>query len=250
MTATPTSPASPTPPSADGPGGPGDPGDPGGSGAPVGPDRPGRTGRLPKLLAGLVLVVLAAALGRAILTPAPAPELAGIARDPALQVHGLTFVDHGSPVTTQEVGLVPPTGELLLLYFGYLSCPDICPMTMADIARAQRDVGPELASRTTVAFVTVDPERDDPERLRGYLSHFFDGATLPLSAADEDALDAAARQLGVRYEIEPHEPGDEDYGVGHTAITYVIDDTGTIVRELPFGVTSDELAQVIRALLP
>jgi protein SCO1 len=201
------------------------------------------------MAAGLALLVLGFGVGRLVNPPAPV-ELAGIAREPALRVDGLTFLDHGTPGITREIGLVPPPGELRLLYFGYLSCPDICPMTMADIARAQREVGPDLAARTSVAFVTVDPERDDPERLRTYLTHFFDEATLPLSATDDAALDAAARQLGVRYEIEPHDPGDDDYAVGHSAITYVIDDTGTVVRELPFGVTSDELAQVIRALLP
>jgi protein SCO1 len=177
------------------------------------------------------------------------PALAGVVRDPPPEVTGLTFLDHGA-TPPREVDLVPAPGQLRLVYFGYLSCPDVCPMTMADVARARRELGPSLASRTSVAFVTVDPERDDPDRLRGYLTHFFDEAGMPLTAVDQAGLDAAAERLGVRYAIEPHEPGDDRYDVDHSAITYVIDDTGTVVRELPFGVTPDELVQVMRALLP
>jgi protein SCO1 len=177
------------------------------------------------------------------------PALAGVVRDPAPEVTDLTFLDHRA-TPPREVDLVPAPGQLRLVYFGYLSCPDVCPMTMADVARARRELGPELASRTTVAFVTVDPERDDPDRLRGYLSHFFDEAGMPLTAVDQAGLDQAADRLGVRYAIAPHEPGDDRYDVDHSAITYVIDDTGTVVRELPFGVTPDELVQVMRALLP
>jgi protein SCO1 len=198
-------------------------------------------------IAAVALVLLAVVLRLTVLSADPA--LAGIMRDPPPQVDGLVFLDHSSS-TPRQVDLVPPPGQLRLVYFGYLSCPDVCPLTMADIARAQRDLGPGQAARTTVAFVTVDPERDDPERLRGYLSHFFDAGGMPLTAPDQEALDEAAARLGVRYEIEDHEPGAERYGVDHSAVTYVIDDTGTVVRELPFGVTSDELAQVIRALLP
>jgi protein SCO1 len=198
-------------------------------------------------IATAVVVLVAVVLRLTVLSGEPA--LAGIMREPAQQVDGLVFLDHSSS-TPREVDLVPPAGQLRLVYFGYLSCPDVCPLTMADIARARRELSAGQAARTTVAFVTVDPERDDPERLRGYLSHFFDAGGMPLTAPDQEALDEAAARLGVRYEIEDHEPGAARYGVDHSAITYVIDDTGTVVRELPFGVSSDELAQVIRALLP
>jgi protein SCO1 len=176
-------------------------------------------------------------------------ELPGVARDPAPSVEDLRFVDHSDPGAVGEVDLVPGEGELTFLYFGYLSCPDICPMTMVDIAHAQREVGDGLAARTNVAFVTVDPERDDPERLRSYLAHFFDGSYLALTADDPSVLAEAADRLGMRYEVEAHEPGDEHYDVAHSAITYVIDDRGVVVRELPFGVTWEDFAQIIRALL-
>jgi protein SCO1 len=194
-------------------------------------------------VAALIVIGLVAAALR------PEPELPGIVRDPPTAATGHVLLDHGDGDPPVEVELAAPDGELLLVYFGYLSCPDVCPMTMADIKRAQTAIGPELADRTAVAFVTLDPERDDGERLRAYLGHFFDGRFLALTATDPATLDAVTDQLGVRWEVEEHEPGAERYDVAHSAITYVVDDTGRVVRELPFGTTSDDIARVLRAHL-
>jgi protein SCO1 len=202
--------------------------------------------RLPLLAVVGLLALVVLVLATTMLAPGPLP---GIAREPAPVVDGLIFVDHRDPAAPRETELIPAPGELVLLYFGYLSCPDVCPMTMADIARARRTIGPDLASRTRVAFVTLDPERDDDERLRSYLGHFFDDDYLALVAPHQATLHAAVDRLGLRYEIEAHAPGAERYEVSHSAITYVIDDTGAVVRELPFGVSSDDLARVMRRLL-
>lgn len=200
------------------------------------------------LLPGAIGIVLLTVVG-VMLGIGRTSELPGMVRDPAPQVNGMTLLDHRDPQQAREVELVPPEGHLTLLYFGYLSCPDICPMTMVDIARAQDQIGPELAARTQVAFVTVDPARDDPARLRAYLDLFFDGAFLALTAPDQRVLDRARDELGLRFEIEPHEPGDESYDVAHSALIYAIDDTGTVVRELPFGITPEDIALVLEAAL-
>lgn len=198
-------------------------------------------------IAGLAVVLLAVAAAGA-LALRPDPELAGIVRDPAPDVHGLAFEDVWERDEPAPADLLPAEGEITLAYFGYLSCPDMCPLTMGDLRQARRLVGDDLAERTTVAFVTLDPERDDAERLNGYLSLFFDHGVRALRAPDDAALRAAADQLGVRFELaEPD--GDGDYEVLHSAITYVIDDRGEVVRELPFGVSAEEFAQVIEATL-
>ena len=211
----------------------------------------------------------------------PQGELPGIVRDPSPTVEGLVFEDHWQDGDA-AVDLVPPPGDVTVAYFGYLSCPDMCPLTMGDLRRARQILGEELAARTQVAFVTLDPERDGPEELRTYLSLFFEDRVLALTAPDGDALDAAADRLGVRYELEapsaasaseaegepgnpggpdsavdaegePGNPGGPDspdsYEVAHSAITYVIDDTGTVVRELAFGTTPEEYARVIDHVL-
>jgi protein SCO1 len=197
---------------------------------------------------GLVLVGLAAVVAVAVLVLRPDPELPGVVRDPAPDVHGLTFEDVWQREEAVTVDLVPAEGELTLAYFGYLSCPDMCPLTMGDLRRARQLVGEERSARTTVAFVTLDPGRDDPERLNAYLSLFFDDRVLALTAPDEAALDAAAAQLGVRFELEEPD-ADGRYEVLHSAITYVIDDRGVVVRELPFGVPAEDVARVIEATL-
>jgi protein SCO1/2 len=205
-----------------------------------------RTGLVALALAGVAALVVVVVLVAPLLRPEPA--LPGVVRDPAPDVHGLAFTDVWQRDEPATVDLVPAEGEITLAYFGYLSCPDMCPLTMGDLRRARQLIGDELADRTTVAFVTLDPERDDAERLNAYLSLFFDDGVLALTAPDDAALDAAAEQLGVRFELE--EP-DEDgtYEVMHSAITYVIDDQGTVVRELPFGVPAEDVARVIEAAL-
>lgn len=205
-------------------------------------------GRIPSRLPGVAAIALLAVVG-VVLGLGRASELPGVVRDPAPQIHGMTFLDHRDPEDASEVDLVPPDGHLTLLYFGYLSCPDVCPMTMVDISRAQDRIGPELAARTQVAFVTVDPVRDEPARLRDYLGLFFDGHVLALTAPDDRVLDRARDELGLRFEIEPHEPGAESYDVAHSALIYVIDHTGTVVRELPFGITPEDIAAVLEASL-
>lgn len=197
------------------------------------------------LTLGLVAVL---GVGRLLLDSPSGDDLPGITRVPAPDVSDVRLIDHAEPAGPREVDLLPPPGGLTFAYFGYLSCPDICPTTMADLARARREVGEAATELTRVAFVTVDPERDAPDRLRGYLEAFFGPGQMALTAASEEALGEATDRFGVRWEIEPHEPG-EDYDVAHTAVTYVIDDRGTVVRELPFGIPWTDFVSVMRALL-
>jgi protein SCO1/2 len=173
-------------------------------------------------------------------------ELRGTVRTPPLEVSHVALPDawRGGALAT----LRPPESELYVLYFGYTRCPDICPTTLNDIAVALEDLSPPLRERITVGMVTVDPERDTDEVLTGYLDHFFD-RSLALRTADPAALAAAADAFGVQWEVEAHEPGDDDYGVGHTAVTYVVDDTGTVAVEWAFGLDSESMTSDLRALL-
>ncbi len=197
-----------------------------------------------------VVAVVAVVLGLFLL--GDEPPLPGIRRDPPLRAVGLEFVDHADGGAGATVDLVPPEGELTLAYFGYLSCPDVCPTTMADLRWAFQGLDPATVAQLTVAFVTVDPDRDTGAEIRDYLDLFFADQQVDLAALRADGptdLDEAADQLGVSYQVADHEPGAERYDVAHSAITYVIDDTGTVVRELPFGATPEEFARVVRAAL-
>ncbi|MFO7778777.1 MAG: SCO family protein [Nitriliruptoraceae bacterium] len=191
-----------------------------------------------------------ASLAAAAILFLPADEaLPGIVRDPAPNVQGLSFDDVWERDSPARADLVPADGEVTAAYFGYLSCPDMCPLTMGDLRRARQLLGEELAARTTVAFVTLDPARDGPEELQRYLGLFFDDGVRALTAPDPVSLDEATERLGVRYEVAEPPDGEADYEVTHSAITYVIDDRGEVVRELPFGTTAEEYAVVLRAVL-
>lgn len=179
----------------------------------------------------------------------PAGELPGLTRDPAPVVGDLVLLDHSQGEAPRPVALTPSRGELLVVYFGYLGCPDMCPLTMADLRIAREQLGPDLAARTTIAFITVDPARDDGRRIRDYLSFFFDEGFLALRAPDDATLAAAAERFGVRYEVPADATPDHHYEVSHTAITYLVDDTGTVIRELPFGAPAEDYTTVLRAAL-
>lgn len=173
------------------------------------------------------------------------PALAGIVRDPSLEVAGISLPT-ASP-TPEPMAMKAKAGELLLVYFGYTSCPDVCPTTMTDISIALKDLPAKLAKRVNVAMVTVDPERDTAMVLTGYLAHFFDTG-VGLRTDDPATLQQAATAFGVKYEVEQHTPG-ETYAVSHSAITYVVDDTGRVVVEWPFGFDSADMTSDITHLL-
>lgn len=199
--------------------------------------------------AGFLRTALVVLVGLALVAMAACGEdevtLQGVVRTPALEVADVRLPD--ADRDGELVALRPPAGELYLAYFGYTSCPDICPTTMSDIRVALGELPAELAQRVTVAMTTVDLERDTPEALAKYLGSFFD-RKLALVPGDEAELAAAAEAFGVRWEIEAHEPG-EAYDVSHTAVTYVIDDTGTVVVEWPFGFESEAMTSDLQLLL-
>lgn len=150
--------------------------------------------------------------------------------------------------TGEEATLKAESGDLLLVYFGYTSCPDICPTTLSDIQVAMGDLSDDERERVTVAMATVDPDRDTDEVVTNYLAHFTEHG-MPLRATDADELANAAKAFGVQYEVAEHEPGDTNYEVGHTAVTYVVDADGEVVVEWPFGLESESMTSDLEQLL-
>jgi protein SCO1/2 len=138
-----------------------------------------------------------------------------------------------------------PEGGLLLLYFGYTSCPDVCPTTLADIRTALQDLGGD-ADRVDLAMATVDPRRDTPEVLSGYVRSFVPGAHA-LRTEDDLVLSEAAALLGAAYEVTGGDDGGVD--VVHTAHVYVLDDTGELLITWPFGTEPEDMTSDLRILL-
>jgi protein SCO1/2 len=90
-------------------------------------------------------------------------------------------------------------GRLMLLYFGYTNCPDVCPTTMADLGQALRQLPVQVRSHTQVVFVTSDPARDTPAVLKAWLANFYSGLLHPFIglSADIARVDAVAKSVGV-----------------------------------------------------
>ncbi len=136
-------------------------------------------------------------------------------------------------------------GDVVLMYFGYTHCPDVCPTTLAAIARAKEQLGND-GDRIHALMVTVDPDRDTPTALGDYMTH-FDPAFLGVYG-DEQATRQAAVLYGIH--IERHEgTAASGYVVDHTAHLIAIDTDGFIRVIYPTDVAPDALASDLKDLL-
>lgn len=169
---------------------------------------------------------------------------------PPLIVGDLVFTDYSAEPAPAPFPLKAAPGKLLVLYFGYLSCPDICPTTMSDISVALKRLPPEDRARVEMAMATIDPERDTGEKMAGFVDYFVpDGGGHGLVAPNDSTLWSATSRIGVEYKVDPHEPGAASYGVAHTGYQYVVDDQGNLIWAWPYGVPGKDLAATLTALL-
>lgn len=176
--------------------------------------------------------------------------LAGKRITPPINASDFTFVDYSTSEAGTPFPLRAAPGTLLFTYFGYLSCPDICPTTMSDMSSAVKRLAPEDRAKVEAAFVTIDPERDTGPKVAGFVDHFFpDGGAHALVAGEDSTLWSATSRIGVDYKVDDHQPGDTSYGVAHTGYQYLIDDQGKVVWVWPYGTSSKDLAATLTALL-
>lgn len=170
--------------------------------------------------------------------------LAGFVTHPAPAVGTLSLPD--ASVDGQELPFSAAPGQVLLVYFGYTSCPDICPTTLADLHRSVAHLPTADHGRVQVAMVTVDPARDTPSVLQAYLAHFFP-AGHALVTGDQARLGAVAQAFGVQYDVTVSATGEES--VGHSALVYAVDRHGLIVDAWPFGVDDSVVTNDLKILL-
>lgn len=136
-------------------------------------------------------------------------------------------------------------GELLMVSFGYSSCPDVCPTTLLDAKVALAELG-SRAEDVDYAFVSIDPERDSAEVLTNYVEAFLDNG-IALRTDDNEDLLIAADAFGVFYQVGEDDNGDLE--VAHTAHIFLVDDTGSIVLTWPFGTISEDIASDLNVFL-
>ncbi|BCU07954.1 SCO family protein [Allochromatium tepidum] len=135
-------------------------------------------------------------------------------------------------------------GQVVLIYFGYTSCPDICPTNLVYIANALRALQPAELERTRVLFVSVDPERDDPERLAGYVAYFHPNI-LGLTGTPEQLAEIAGR-YGAAYRRVDDSGSAMGYLIDHSAFTSVVDPSGRLVETLGHASPPETIRDAIR----
>ena len=135
-------------------------------------------------------------------------------------------------------------GRPAVLFFGYTSCPDMCPMTMSRIAAALKLVG-DRAGDVTTLFVSVDPQRDTPAALKEYVSSFSIPVIGLTGSADQVA--GVAAQYHASYQVVP--TGTTNYLVNHTSAIFLIDRQGRLRQYFRFDEKPETLASALRTLL-
>ena len=165
-------------------------------------------------------------------------DISGLMPELEFQLQGT----NGQPVTAAD-----SKGTIRLLYFGFTSCPDVCPTTLTDLRRSVKQLPEQYRDDVTTLFVSVDPRRDTPERLASYVNFF--GERIVGLTSEEPAL----RKLAKRYRTtfgydEPDASG--NFNVSHSSAVYVFDRSGSARLLLRPGLSpeqiSEDLAQLAR----
>lgn len=152
------------------------------------------------------------------------------------------LTDHdGQPRTLKDFH-----GQVVVVFFGYTQCPDVCPTTMSELATIKQSLGAE-GSKVRGLFVTVDPERDTPEVLKAYMAAFGPDF-VALRADTSEQLAALAKDYKVYYKkVAGKEPG--NYTMDHSAGLYIYDPQGRLRLYARYGQGVETLAADIRQLL-
>lgn len=144
--------------------------------------------------------------------------------------------------TGEPVALETFRGKVVLIYFGYTFCPDVCPASLAELAEAVAALDPDDREQVQVMMISVDPERDTPEVLAGYLDHFdpsFVGFT-----GTRDEIAAVAADYNVFFQAAEGTPA-TGYLVDHWAGVYLIDPDGNLVESFGYGTPGEQIAEDI-----
>ena len=136
-------------------------------------------------------------------------------------------------------------GKVLVVFFGYTQCPDVCPTTMVELAQVKKALGKD-GERVQGLFVSIDPERDTPEILKAYMAS-FDPSFVALRGSVEQAR-AAAKEFKVFFAKVPGKT-EGSYTMDHTAGSYVFDPAGKVRLFVRYGAGADALTTDIKALL-
>ncbi len=140
----------------------------------------------------------------------------------------------GKPVTNKDF-----RGEYMLIYFGYTYCPDICPVDLQTMSTALDLLDEGTLARIQPIFITIDPERDTPEVMGEYISHFHP-RLIGLTGTEAEINQAARAYRVYRRKVPGKDPG--EYQMDHSAITYLMGPKGRYITHFTSGATAREMA--------
>ncbi len=152
------------------------------------------------------------------------------------------LTDHNGAAMTQA----DIKGRVGVVYFGFASCPDVCPLALGRLSAALNELSPAELKKVAPLFITVDPDRDTPEKLKAYLA--FDERLTGLSG-ERAAVEAAKANFKVYAEAEPVEDSTIGYTMQHSSLFYLIGSDGALKVALEDTLTPKEIAAAIRRLL-
>lgn len=186
-----------------------------------------------------------------VLAAASASVLSGCGdRKPQFKAIDLTGADYARDFQLpdhngQQRSLKDFRGKVVVLFFGYTQCPDVCPTTMAELAEARKLMGPD-GDKVQGLFVTLDPARDTPEVLKAYMAN-FDPSFLALRGTPEQ-IAALAKEFKIYYKkVEGKTP--TSYTLDHSAASYVYDTQGRLRLYTRYGTGPQALASDLQLLL-
>jgi len=186
-------------------------------------------------------IALLLLLGTAVASAAPdanpmkAGVLSPVMAAPALALQGTD----GKPLNLERF-----RGKVVLLAFGFSSCGEVCPITLATLAGARRKLGAGAAD-VQVVYVTVDPERDDAARMKKFLGSF--DPTFVGGVGSRAQIDAAQKGYGISSTKQVYPDG--NYTIGHSSSIYMIDRAGGLRAVMPYGHTVDDFVHDLKILL-
>jgi protein SCO1 len=162
---------------------------------------------------------------------------------PVLSAGGdFVLTDHNG----QRFELSSLRGKAVLIFFGYTSCPDVCPTTLSKLSAVYKDLGRD-ARRVKTLYITVDPDRDTPAVLKADLG-YFDLDALGLTGTKPE-IDKVVGLYGASYAIIPTPQSVEKYTVAHSTTLYALDSTGRTRIMFPYEASADEIVKGVKAIL-
>lgn len=168
---------------------------------------------------------------------------------PKFQLTDVTGANFGSTLALTDHNGKPRTladfrGKVVVIFFGFTQCPDVCPTTLSEMAKVMKELGSD-SEKVQVLFVTIDPERDTPALLKQYAPAFY--PTFLGLYGDADATARAAKEFKIYYQKRPLEGG--NYSMDHSAGTFILDPQGRLRLFAQYGAGASAFLSDIRQLL-